>query len=628
MDYVTNCDVCGLEHRFKSPVLLPVFCHSCRPKKPIKTGTPPKFERKPANEGPVCNHRGLKIGTVEGCGCGSGKDVYLCTLLKEPCMRQKPSKDWSEVTVDNPDIKEAPRGCHGCPFFMSGAARWVPVNEVPDPIISDRLLITVAIGEEALEIFSLTEPYLRAYARKCNAQFIVLKNRTQNWWGLEKFRVQHFSKFFERTLFLDCDLVVTADAPDLFDIVPEGYVALHDDWDRLTIRDFVEIDAKIFRETQSRPYLDARVFNSGVVLFDREHSNIWEPPPRPFGVTHTSEQAWVEQNIRHSKYPLYFLGEEWNNQYWFGEDFKQPSFVKHMASAGHAERIKFFSQWAKDHPIQPKDKQWGPIDLPAVTGVSKLPKHAEVQHRCFASWKRMGLTIFGATTEEDKGELCELYPEVDHWVVTEFTTVYSWATAKINALADIAVQLDKKIMLINSDIEIHGDQQVLIDAMNRDEVTVGIRHNFEKKWWYGEREPWGLDAFVMGPEHARSLPRLEFGIGRPMWDYWLPIHFKDCVYIGEPFFYHKSHPIHWSFDDWELGATWVKQHYGVEFTKESSIPWRRTLPFGPPPQHWEPIPTKTLSPVERPSLRPNSVPRKPLSSRYVQVHVERHRTQT
>ena len=172
------------------------------------------------------------------------------------------------------------------------------------------------------------------------------------------------------------------------------------------------------------------------------------------------------------------------------------------------------------------------------------------------------------------------------WIVKDSPlTNYPWHTQLITDLANVAVELNRTVLLINSDVEIYGDQSKLTAPLADGKQVVGIRWNYsDGKHHQAKREQWGLDAFSITPDFARSLPRLRLRIGRPMWDYWLPLHSRTIGqpmhFIGEALFYHHSHEIHWSNADWNMAAKWVSEHYNYDFGTWAK-PFRNSLPFPP-----------------------------------------------
>lgn len=222
----------------------------------------------------------------------------------------------------------------------------------------------------------------------------------------------------------------------------------------------------------------------------------------------------------------------------------------------------------------------------AVTSLSLLPNHTAVQEVCLNTWKRAGFTIHAKNRSEEIEQLRGSYPQVAEWhACDKVPTEYKTRTQSIHSLAQTAVEIGSPIMLINSDIEIHGEQSIVRNAMS-DGVMVGIRHDYKDQWWTGTRFIWGLDAFSFTPDQARSLPYAPYSIGKPMWDYWLPQHFRSINqkmnFVGEPFFFHKMHKTNWNDEEWHMAAGWFADAYGFMRTQPESVVFRKSLPFPPP----------------------------------------------
>lgn len=237
-----------------------------------------------------------------------------------------------------------------------------------------------------------------------------------------------------------------------------------------------------------------------------------------------------------------------------------------------------WSDWASS--------QQSPIrGIVAVTSLSPLSKHLERQPRCLDSWKRFGLTIASVNTSAEVESIQGLYPQVDHWIVEDDQpTLFTRKTQYVHRLVRAAVDLDARPLLINSDIEIFGDQK-LLTSIPEDVAMVGIRHNYSDTPKSSMREGYGLDAFLLPYRFAQSIPETCYAIGKPFWDYWLPwLMDREGVtqqWIGSPLFYHQSHPLHWNEADWLLGREWFESEYRVFVSWEE---WRRSKPY--PPYVW------------------------------------------
>lgn len=199
-----------------------------------------------------------------------------------------------------------------------------------------------------------------------------------------------------------------------------------------------------------------------------------------------------------------------------------------------------------------------------VTSLSLLPHHRLVQGEALDSWKRVGFDIVSVNRPSEIESLSKQYVQVDQWIEDDDKkSYYPVSTPRINSLAKVATSLQSDIFLINSDIEIHGDPSPIKPV--DDSILCGVRANYHKNPSDGLREEWGIDSFYLTPEMADSLPEIPFCIGKPMWDYWVPFHFRDLgrnvQFIQEPIFFHKAHDIHWSQRDWILGYEWLNHFY-------------------------------------------------------------------
>lgn len=207
----------------------------------------------------------------------------------------------------------------------------------------------------------------------------------------------------------------------------------------------------------------------------------------------------------------------------------------------------------------------------AITSLSPNPLKQRRQALCVRSWRDIGLEVIVVNTS-DEADLVgdELRELITVHVSDDVTTYYGKPTQSIPSMVRAGIERGIPFMLINSDIEISGDDEHIANALNQpDCLTIGIRYNHEPGSALRDSlmERSGLDVFLMTPEMASTLPLLPFGIGRPVWDYWLPHHFQalghDINWINQPFFFHERHELAWSKVDLELGYNLLIAEYGL-----------------------------------------------------------------
>lgn len=270
--------------------------------------------------------------------------------------------------------------------------------------------------------------------------------------------------------------------------------------------------------------------------------------------------------------------------------YKGKSFERVLAGRGVAPPQKI-NVTVRAYPVERSPTQsdgYPKIDsLLAVTSLSRHPFHLSRQHQCLQSWVDFGLKIIAVNTADEIENLQDVYPQVSEWQASEKTTaMYEKPTQRIAALAKVAIDRGTPILIMNSDIELHGAQSDLIDAIYPGHVTIGLRYNYSTVKSDSVRERFGFDAFYLDPLHAASIQDLDFGIGKSVWDWWLPLHF--CIeqvplhFIGYPLFYHAAHKILWSKAIDATGRQHFREHYGP-FDLDR---FRNRLPYPPNPnQH-------------------------------------------
>lgn len=214
-----------------------------------------------------------------------------------------------------------------------------------------KLLLTQASGNYE-KIRELIYPNFRHYADQVGADFFSIEDCKSSCPVMEKLRIYDFFDEYDRILFLDGDLIIRPDCPDLFKLVPEGYLAGYDEgaacrtiaemYDRLSfivkLAKFYSLPMPCFDE----PYFS--FFNAGVLLADKCHKEIFKPPvdnkdPRGFVVC--PEQIYINYFILKFKPNKYHLPVCFNQMPWnWTEDYKDCSYIVHYASLPLEIRLK------------------------------------------------------------------------------------------------------------------------------------------------------------------------------------------------------------------------------------------------------------------------------------------------
>lgn len=136
-----------------------------------------------------------------------------------------------------------------------------------------RAVVTLCIGKE-YGLGKLTHPLLADYAKKIGADFIVIDQEKLKLGYLhyEKYQIYDLLERYERIIYLDTDVIVTPECPNLFDIVPPEQfgaflVSNHSYFHDGAIKD---IQCELGNINWERKY-----FNSGVMVVSQAHRQVF-----------------------------------------------------------------------------------------------------------------------------------------------------------------------------------------------------------------------------------------------------------------------------------------------------------------------------------------------------------------
>lgn len=186
-----------------------------------------------------------------------------------------------------------------------------------------KLILTIAIGEKYAALGAVTHPTIARYAARIGADFVVIReqkiSRTTPHW--EKFQIFDFLGEYDRVLFLDSDLIIRADCPDLFALVPETHIGAVDEAS-YAMRDVARIMCDVavaygvppteldFVSTKSNSVGGGSYFNTGVMVVSREHRPLFRKPERE--VNHFFEQSYLNLMFVREHTPMFALDPRFN----------------------------------------------------------------------------------------------------------------------------------------------------------------------------------------------------------------------------------------------------------------------------------------------------------------------------
>lgn len=206
-----------------------------------------------------------------------------------------------------------------------------------------RLILTIAVGPAFQEIAALTHPLIGAYARQVGADFVSINTAT-SLPHLEKFRMADFLGRYDRVLFIDTDIVITGNCPDLFSIVPDGAFGA---WfpDPMIPGRFAGNIARVQEVLGDIGWVDG-YFNSGVMVASRCHRPVFQDPE-----DYTDsffEQTLLNYRVRKRGHRTLDIGYRWNHTGIICSEKRFESHFIHYAGSGHRPGLSRVEQIRAD----------------------------------------------------------------------------------------------------------------------------------------------------------------------------------------------------------------------------------------------------------------------------------------
>jgi lipopolysaccharide biosynthesis glycosyltransferase len=243
--------------------------------------------------------------------------------------------------------------------------------------MNTRALATMVIGNRHKNIFELTKNNMKDYAKKIGADFIIYDDQgyvvnnnssddisdrfeSKNMYikkskleapeyllhayskkyqdsTTKKLKIVELLEKYERVLFLDCDILIRKDSPDIFDIVHPEKVGMFDEGTFFTNykEDFMQDWCEKFSLDYSK--WNGSYYNSGVTLFSRGHEKLFTPPKFTYKDMFY-DQTHLNANIMEFDVPMQNLPYQFNRVFFIDgvvPDSRYESFFIHYAGSWH-----------------------------------------------------------------------------------------------------------------------------------------------------------------------------------------------------------------------------------------------------------------------------------------------------
>ena len=234
----------------------------------------------------------------QGCGVDRRKK-YLEATLKGRCVIGQ-AKDKSKVSIVS--------------FY----------DEILPPK-SKFAVCVIPANELASRLLDITRKSIQDYANRCEADYIELSGDQHPGWPMaNKWRVHKVAKTYKKTLYLDCDIVVKPEAPNIFEVTPDDKISASCDFslfkkwgDTHWISKEQEIIVhKMFDQKHENmnngQFTATDMLNGGVMVIPQECADFYQQPEKEYPRQWCFDQNYLSLTIPKDRF--HALDPKWNNR--------------------------------------------------------------------------------------------------------------------------------------------------------------------------------------------------------------------------------------------------------------------------------------------------------------------------
>lgn len=179
----------------------------------------------------------------------------------------------------------------------------------------DNAIVTIVNGDMFKKIHAITKPSQLAYARRLGAKYVTMGAGDNTGWDPNvsahwmKMKLFQYLEEYERIIFLDSDIIVHPECPDLFKMVPPTHLGAYNEG---------SVDGRGAALTKAlqdhkirtrRPYL-GEYFNSGVMVLSQVHQGLFVMPDEIHNNFY--EQSLLNARAFASYLPMCDIGYKFN----------------------------------------------------------------------------------------------------------------------------------------------------------------------------------------------------------------------------------------------------------------------------------------------------------------------------
>ncbi len=156
------------------------------------------------------------------------------------------------------------------------------------------LVLTISIGDVYQKISEFTHPTIKKYAERIGADFLSIGENNCSSPHWEKFQIYNLLNKYDRIIYMDTDILVREDCPNLFDIVPADQLGIFNEFPFTEGRHISLIEScKDYGVTLGN--WKGTYYNTGVMVVPRQWKFLFKKPEKE--LFNFYEQGYINARI-------------------------------------------------------------------------------------------------------------------------------------------------------------------------------------------------------------------------------------------------------------------------------------------------------------------------------------------
>ena len=204
----------------------------------------------------------------------------------------------------------------------------------------DIAVCVIPANESALELLDITRNSIKSYAKKCGADYIELAGDQHPDWPISnKFRLYTVTTTYKKTLYLDCDIVVKEDSPNIFELTPNDKISAYDEihiWESDEKgTEWIRKEQELIRSTLNEKEIKEntsnaklRMINSGVLVIPQALADYYKQPSEEYPRNWCFDQNYLTLRLPDCK--LFNLPIEFNTCFTLKDKFFETAKSSHF----------------------------------------------------------------------------------------------------------------------------------------------------------------------------------------------------------------------------------------------------------------------------------------------------------